>query len=309
MIPPHEDPAVHTFLRADPSAQVAWLRARGLPDAVLLPVLNACAQRCVFCAGPGTSDLPSAANSRLDAARRHLQARPAGVTRLLIGGNEPTLHPDFEQILTDARDAGFTRFDLLTNGTTLTTNAARWAGLGLTEVVAPLYADRADLHDRIAGVSCFDDVIAGLDAAHTVGIRVRVHSLALTPTLERLPALAQLVADRYGDRVHVGLLRAKPGVGWATLAAPLDRVREALRSADVGLVGAPSCLRWGEGRGVAPGAHTVSAEAPALLAELYFRSQSRGFAASCAECPHRASCPGLVDAYLSHPGSTESATS
>jgi pyruvate-formate lyase-activating enzyme len=307
VIPSHEDPEVHTFLRADPAAQVAWLRARGLPDAVLLPMLNACAQRCVFCAGPGTSDLPASANSPAEAARRHLQARPHDVTRLLIGGNEPTLHPAFEEMLLAARVAGYTRIDLLTNGVTLTTNAAAWAALGLHEVVVPLYADDATTHDAIAGVTCFVRVLEGLDAAVAAGVRVRVHTLALRPTLPRLPALADLVAHRYGDRLHVGLLREKPGSPWSALAVPLGHVRGALRGLDVGLVGAPACLRWGDGDGVAPSAHSVAADAPALLAELYFRTQARGYAAPCRDCSARAACPGVVAAYLSAAESTHSA--
>ena len=87
MPPEHEDATLHAFLRGDPGVQLAWLQARGLPAATLLALHNACAQRCFFCAGPGTVSVPEAERTPRSAALAHLQARPAGVRRLMIGGN------------------------------------------------------------------------------------------------------------------------------------------------------------------------------------------------------------------------------
>jgi pyruvate-formate lyase-activating enzyme len=306
MRPDHEDPALHALLRADPAGQAAWLAERGLPPAVLLPLVNACAQRCFFCAGPGTTDLPDAARTPEAVALAHLAARPPGVVRLLVGGNEPTLHPAFARVLGEARAAGYTRVDLMTNGATLRGNAAAWAAAGLAEVVVPLYAVDAATHDAICGVRCHDTVLAGLDEAVAAGVRVRPHTLLLRSTLAELPALARAVRLRFGERLAVGLLRAKPGFDWNAAAPSFGEIRAALARVPPEdhplLLVAPPCLGWGAGReGVVPGPERVPAvaEEAALLATLYFSSQARGFLAACAGCGARAACPGVVTAY--HP--------
>ncbi|MDP2314668.1 MAG: radical SAM protein [Pseudomonadota bacterium] len=304
MHPAHEDADLHTFLGAGPVVQAAWLAARDLPPATLLPLLNACAQRCFFCAGPGTTDLPDAARTPDGAIRAHLAARPPGVDRLLVGGNEPTLHPAFEAVLGSARALGYPRVDLMTNGATLRGNAARWAAAGLREVVVPLYALDAATHDAICGVPCHDAVVAGLDEAHAAGIRVRLHTLLLRRTLADLPALATWVHARYGERLAVGLLREKPVFDWATAAPTLGAIRAALAAVPAAdrplLLQAPRCLEWSADHdGIAPTDTRRDPDviAPALLATLYFSSQARSFPTACAGCVERDRCPGVVTAY------------
>ncbi len=304
MRPTHEDADLHTFLAASPPVQAAWLAARGLPPATLLPMVNACGQRCFFCAGPGTTDLPDAARTPEAALLAHLASRPAGVDRLLVGGNEPTLHPAFDLLLERARAYGYTTVDLMTNGATLRGNAARWATQGLREVVVPLYAVDAATHDTICGVPCHDAVVAGLDEAHAAGIRVRLHTLFLRRTLDALPTLAAWVRGRYGTRLAAGLLREKPVFTWATEAPSFRAIRRALAAVPEAdrptLLVAPRCLAWGpDADGVAPAplASLPADEVPALLATLYFSSQARVFPPPCEACADRAVCPGVVTAY------------
>ncbi|MCK6520838.1 radical SAM protein [Myxococcota bacterium] len=224
---------------------------------------------------------------------RHLRQRPADVRRLLIGGNEPTLHPDFEGALRAARRLGYTRVELMTSGTTLAAGASAWRHLGLAEVVVPLYsADRA-VHDAVCGVRCFDRVIAGLDAADGAGVKVSPHTVALPETLDGLDALAQLCQDRWGARLAVGLLREKPVFDWAARAPRLDAVREALAKTGHGplpLV-APRCLS------AAWTAERAEEDEASLLARLYFMTQRREHPPVCEGCALKPRCPGVVAAY------------
>ncbi len=298
-MPTHEDPAVHAFLAGGPEFQVAWLRERSLPPAVLLPILNACAQRCFFCAGPGTisvaeRDVTTWAN--IDAQLHP----PPGVSRLLVGGNEPTLHPRFDDALRLAGDRGFESIDLMTNGATLASRARGWAARGVREVVVPLYGTTAAEHDAIAGVACFDQVIAGIDEAHDAGIRVSVHTLAMSDTLSRLEALATYTRKHFGTRLGLGLLRPKPVFDWSRHAVSFAGLRSTLVGLDVELLATPLCLAWGEGDDVVPGpSHVTTDRSP--LATIYFLTQRRRYLPACDGCPSRTSCAGVVDAYPTSP--------
>ena len=288
MVPTHEDSAIHTFLRENPHYQRAWLRDRGLPEATLLALHNSCAQRCFFCAGPGTVAVPEAEWTSRGSAMAQMERRPQSVRRLLIGGNEPTLHPDFLVLLNAARGAGFESVDLMTNGRDLAANAESWHTAGLTEVVVPLYAANAALHDEVCGAVVYDQVVAGLDAAHAIGISVRVHALLLRRTLSALPDLARMVRERWGTRLGVGLLRDKGSFDFTGEAPAFDecvvaveRIPEPFRPLGIGT---PACL-------------PTFPEAPPLLADLYFRTQAKAYGPACDGCSFRANCSGAVAAY------------
>jgi pyruvate-formate lyase-activating enzyme len=283
IVPPdHEDPALHAFLAADPAAQVKWLVERQLPPAVLLPLQNACAQRCFFCTSPGTTGFPAQANTPAAVIQRHLQARPDSVYHLLIGGNEPVLHPLFSDVIHWAKAAGFLDISLMTNGVGLIPHLQTWISLGLREVVVPLYALDAALHDTICGVACFTEVMANLMAAQQAGLRVRVHSLFLNETLHELPQLAETVRQKFGYRLSVGLLRPKPGFNWQASAPSFQKIRQVLHAIPEAdrplLLMAPACLSWGSEDGPLPGVGPAVPESPSLLAQLYFSSQRRSWA-------------------------------
>ncbi len=284
----HEDPDIYPFLGGDPATQARWLAARGYPPATLLALHNACALRCFFCAGPGTIEVPAAEVTSAARADAQLAARPAGVHRLLVGGNEPTLHREFERLLAAARSAGFLRVDLMTNGAALATRAADWARHGVAEVVVPLYGADAHTHDGVVGSAAFAAVVRGLDAAHHAGIAVRVHTLLLRRTLGQLGALADLVQRRWGTRLGVALLRDKGRFDFAAEAPRFAAAAAAVAAVPLHCrplgIGVPRCLP------------TVD-EPPPLVAELYFRSQARVFGPGCDACPAARACGGVVAAY------------
>jgi MoaA/NifB/PqqE/SkfB family radical SAM enzyme len=290
--PPHEDPELHRFLVSAPPDQAQWLAAHGLPPATLLALTNACAQRCFFCAGPGTTAVSPGDVTGEEHIRAQIAARPPGVERLLIGGNEPTLHPNFEAAMQWAEEAGYSRIDLMTNGATLGRNAERWRAAGIAEVVVPLYGSDAATHDAVAGAACFHGVVTGLDAAFAAGISVRVHTLLLRRTLPRLPGLARWVRERWGRRLFAGLLRDKSRFDWSAEAPSLDEIRRVLTGIAAGerpgLILGPRCV-------VAD--HADEMEEPPLLARLYFATQAREYPEDCTGCGDRERCAGVVAAY------------
>ncbi len=296
--PRHEDAAVRDVLTAGVAEQHAALRAWGLPPVRLLVLYNPCAFRCFFCASAGTSD--RAADDRTPWAQiaGHLSpALPEEQGRLIVAGNEPLLHPDFDRLMDLAADRAFHHIELMTSGTPLSDPArrTRWIQRGLRAVAVPLYAAVADEHDAVVGAPAWDGLVAALDAAHAEGVRVEVHSLALRRTANALLPLARMVQARWGTTLAIAPLRDKEGqFDWAREALPLDALADRLAAwpTDVGvrLVGFPFC---------------VAPEAPRGAADtigLYFRTQRRAFAPLCAACTARPRCPGVVEAQLRQRG-------
>jgi len=286
----HEDAAVHRFMAANAAQQVEIMQTWGMPPAVTLILVNACENRCFFCANAGVTSVPAGDLTPWDRVRAHLDGRPEGVTTLLIGGNEPTLHPDFDRALAHAHAVGFTHVELMTSGLQLSAaQLARWQPLGLSTIAVPIYAAQADLHDAICGTRCFDRLVEGLDRAFAAGIQVRLHTLALRRTAAELAPLAALATERWQAQLAVAPLRDKAGLfvydEESVAPAELEALVHAL-PAEVSLVGMPACVDPGRARG---SAHVMN---------IYFRTQLRRFHAVCEPCEAREGCPGVVAARL-----------
>lgn len=257
------------------------MRRWGLAPATIALLVNSCELRCFFCANPGTVAVPRSEVTPWERLRARVEARPEGVRTLLVGGNEPLLHPDYDRLLAAAREAGFERIEVMTSGL----RPVR----GVEAVAVPLYAADAGTHDAIVGSGAWDRVVAGLDAAVAAGIEVRVHTVAMQRTLPGLGDLAQLVHDRWGTKLSVAPLREKAEVfRYDDEAVPLDQLQ---LDGPITLVGFPACVAPHLERGAAP------------IIEVYFRCQKREHAPICAGCSARERCPGVVAAELARRGS------
>jgi hypothetical protein len=290
-VPTNEDPAILRLMEAPAAEQLPALAAMGWPATSLLILMSACDGRCFFCARETVLSPPPELITPWPRVRAWLEAaRPVPATRLCLGGTEPASHPAFEDTLRLAQEVGYREVELMSSGRRLAQPgvAERWAALGVRAVCAPLYSADAAAHDAVVGVPGHHaEVVAGLDRARAAGIRPRVHSLALTATLGGLRALADLCLDRWGSPLALAPLREKPDLfRYAEHAPAPEALEAALRGAPLGLVGSPACFAPGAPRG-----------APALIS-LYFRSQATTFAAPCASCASRPSCPGVVPAAL-----------
>jgi pyruvate-formate lyase-activating enzyme len=296
-VPVHEDPRVHAFMAADAPAQVEILTAWGLRPAVALVLLNACENQCFFCANAGTTAVPPERNTPWEHIERHLRGKPPGIDRLLVGGNEPTLHPHFDRMMALAHELGFREVELMTSGLQLAVpgRLAAWVAHGLREVAIPIYSADAALHDAVCGTPCWDRLVAGLDAARAAGVRVWLHTLALRRTVDGLPALAALARERWDAELAVAPLREKQGLfRWDAETVTLDVLARALDGLPehVALVGMPDCLDRGRARG------------SAQVIEMYFRTQLRAFDPVCSACLDQPSCPGVVAAQLQRHGAS-----
>ena len=294
-----EDEAVRSFMVDSVEGQHQAFRQWGLPVTRVMILYNACAFRCFFCASAGTTFRDSEDRTGWDAIQQHLgPAKPEEEGRLILAGNEPLLHPDFERTIALANRQGFHNIQLMTSGNLLGDEASlkRWVAAGLRSVAVPIYSATPPLHDEIVGETAHQALLQALDMAHSMGVNVHVHTLALRRTAGELSALAETAQKRWGTQLSIAPIREKEGqFDWAAEALGLPEFNRMLDElpvdAPICLVGFPTCVGRSRPRAAAD---TVS---------VYFMTQARRFASVCEGCEDRPGCPGLVEAYYRHTGS------
>jgi pyruvate-formate lyase-activating enzyme len=294
----YEDQAVRSFMVDSVEGQHQAFRQWGLPVTRVMILYNACAFRCFFCASAGTTFRDPEDRTGWGAIQQHLgPAKPEEEGRLILAGNEPLLHPDFERTIALASRQGFDNIQLMTSGNLLGDEAAlkRWVAAGLRSVAVPIYSATPALHDEIVGEAAHQALFQALDMAHSLGVNVHVHTLALRRTAGEISALAELTQRRWRTHLSIAPIRDKEGqFDWASEALSLvefNQMLDELPSAvPICLVGFPTCVGRGRPRAAAD---TVS---------VYFMTQARRYAAICDGCEDRPACPGLVEAYYRHTG-------
>jgi MoaA/NifB/PqqE/SkfB family radical SAM enzyme len=242
----------------DPGEIVAMKRAAQHLHAAIqrlhhLEIETRCDSRCLTChcaPGPEAPTAPTREELRAQMA----QARFMGGAELLLGGGEPTLRPDLEEVVRDARGSGFERVRLVTNahGLAARDRARRLVAAGVSGLVVDLHGPDATLHDAVARTpGAFALTLAGVRQAQRAGCADTELVVSVTRSgLERLPATVRLAARLGSGTVHLRL--PPPGAAaaaagevptWATARPWLLRALDAgTAQGSVTIQGMPLCL-------------------------------------------------------------------
>ena len=101
--------------------------------------------------------------------RRDLaRGRKRGLTRVVLSGGEPTVHPEFVKIVGLARELGYTHIQTITNGRRMCYPGflSDAVAAGLREVTFSLHGNTPALHDRLTQVpGSFVQAVSALRAA------------------------------------------------------------------------------------------------------------------------------------------------
>jgi radical SAM protein with 4Fe4S-binding SPASM domain len=188
-----------------------------------------CNLQCAFCyseSGPGRSLGPG------PGTRRRLVQRLAawGILEVALGGGEPTILPDFAELLAGIRAAGMVP-NVTTNGTVRTPAVVR--ALAEQAGVVHLSADRPDLLDAARGRGVFARLRQTARVLRAAGVRLGVN-LLLTPAhvgdlCDCLQALLDLGVQAVTFLRPKGAWAAAHWPGFPT-AADLARLAAELRS-------------------------------------------------------------------------------
>ena len=110
-------------------------------------------------------------------------------SQINLTGGEPLVHPDFFDLAEAIRRRGH-RFSVLSNGTLIDSETARYLALLKPEFVQVSLDGTERVHDRIRGEGSFRRTVEGIDRLKSRGVPVQVSFTAQRLNVRCFPALA-----------------------------------------------------------------------------------------------------------------------
>lgn len=189
-------------------------------------VTDRCDFRCVYCMAENPVFLPKPEILTLEEIERLCAAFiRKGIDRIRITGGEPLVRRGvihlFEALGHRLDGGGLKELTLTTNGSQLTRFAARLAAAGVKRVNVSLDTLDADKFRAITRWGDLDLVLAGIDAAQSAGLMVKINTVALKDFNDR--EYPRLIAWAHGRGMDLSLIETMPMGG-----SDADRVAQYL---------------------------------------------------------------------------------
>ena len=203
--PDFDRPAGHPAPLIDPFARaITYLR---------VSVTDRCDFRCVYCMSENMSFLPKADLLSLEELDRLCSAFIAkGVRKLRLTGGEPLVRRGimtlFSSLSRHLKTGGLDELTLTTNGSQLGKYAAELKGLGVQRINVSLDTLDPDKFRAITRWGDLKQVLAGIDAAQAVGLKVKINAVALKGVNE--DELPDLVAWAHGRGMDITIIEVMP---------------------------------------------------------------------------------------------------
>jgi len=202
---PTLDPASRPTPLVDPFARpITYLR---------VSVTDRCDFRCVYCMSEHMAFLPKADLLTLEELDRLCSAFvDKGVRKLRLTGGEPLVRRGimtlFGSLSRHLRSGALEELTLTTNGSQLTRYAAELKACGVERVNVSLDTLDPDKFRAITRWGELDKVLAGIDAAQTAGLKVKINAVALKDVNE--DELAGLVRWAHGRGMDLTIIEVMP---------------------------------------------------------------------------------------------------
>jgi cyclic pyranopterin phosphate synthase len=305
-------------------------RIAGQGERVHLPVGGACNNNCLFCMEDDRASRADAAQ-RMTAERvRWVMSQHRGAQELCFTSGEPTTRADLAQFIAWARELGFARISLMTNGRRLSylPYAQALVRAGLNRVYVSIHGDSASLHDgQTRTPGSFLQTLEGVRNIAQLkegGIELNTSTVLTRRNVSRQLEIYALLLSLGVDQVVFNALQmtGRASAHFEQLVPTYPEVREQFErlvcsSPDAGasafLVDVPMCVTEGladRNRGFVERhlhyeADPCVPEPVAAMGEGQLRAvhtaeldaQFRSYGEPCSTCAYRGSCPGVYTSY------------
>ena len=206
-------------------------------DYLRVSVTDRCDLRCVYCMSERQTFLPKAEVLSIEELDRLCSAFVAlGTRKLRLTGGEPLVRRGFlqlvERLSRHLRSGALDELTLTTNGTRLTEFAADLARLGVRRLNVSLDSLDPGVFRRITRGGDLGKVLAGVEAAQTAGLKVKINTVALKQ--DNAQDLPEMIRWAHGQRLDLTLIETMPmgevEEDRTDQYLPLSRVRQELES-------------------------------------------------------------------------------
>jgi MoaA/NifB/PqqE/SkfB family radical SAM enzyme len=162
-----------------------------------------CNAKCRFCYYWDSLDAENPPTEEIKAKLRY--AKKHGIKDIDFSGGEPTVRPDFPELVSYAKELEFRYICVITNGIRLA-NKEYFKELisnGLNDVLFSLEGCNAEVHDYLTQVpGSFEKVNKAIQYAKEFGIKLRTNTTVTSINYKYLPELAKYLAKLQSDAVN-----------------------------------------------------------------------------------------------------------
>lgn len=134
--------------------------------------------------------------------------KACGADNLVLSGGEPTRHPGLEPLMFVAKNIGFVRVTIFSNGRRFKDKAYTRSlkAAGLSSALISLHGPDAETHASLVGVKeAFGETLEGIDHLLEQGVEVVINTVVSKLNYRRLEDQIEFVARRFSNRTRLQL--------------------------------------------------------------------------------------------------------
>jgi len=167
-----------------------------------------CNNRCQFCVQGNKRDILPYKDLK-EIKRDFKEAFKKGKREVVLTGGEPTLHPNFWEIIKLAKSIGFKNIQIQTNGRMFSYMdfCLKTIEAGVTEFSPAIHGPNAKIHDFLtSSPGSFNETIQGIRNLKKLGQRVITNTVITTRNYRYLPKIAELLVNLDVDQFQFAFI-------------------------------------------------------------------------------------------------------
>jgi len=176
-----------------------------MEHATVIKIINGCNQNCLFCSDPKhVKELPDPDQEAIFAGLRKKK-----YDEVLLTGGEPTIHPNLLKIVSYARELGYKKIMIDTNGLMLHYSdfADNLIHAGANSFFISFLTDDPESYDEITKVNdSHKMVISAIRHLKKAGVEVVINTVIHKLSFQRLPQIMQQLTELKVDKTNLAFV-------------------------------------------------------------------------------------------------------
>lgn len=247
--------------------------------------------------------------------QKEINAGARTATSIVFTGGEPTIHPDFLELVRYARSRGFKRIQIQTNGRMFSYMdfSMKTIEAGASEFSPALHGATAKVHDGLTGVpGSFAQTVQGIRNLKSLHQRILTNTVVTRSNFRTLPRIARLLVSLKVDQFQFAFPHPA-GSAWDHFQEVVPRMKDALpyikKGLDIGIAAhvrvmteaIPYCVMKGYTEYIAeskmPESTVFDADLVIKDYSVYRKTTGKKKQGKCRACCHFDYCEGLWREY------------